>query len=63
MYFKHQQQHLPLPQPSIAHQCGVEAVASRPTRGPIDNISFGAPLWPVTNHSVVFRILRVFRIR
>ena len=24
MYFKHQQQHLPLPQPSIAHQCGVE---------------------------------------
>ena len=24
MYSKHQQQHLPLPQPSIAHQCGVE---------------------------------------
>ena len=24
MYFKHQQQHLPLPQLSIAHQCGVE---------------------------------------
>ena len=27
------------------------AVASRRTRGPIDNISFGAPFWPVTNHS------------
>ena len=24
MFFKHQQQHLPLPQPSIAYQCGVE---------------------------------------
>ena len=40
-----------------------DPVASRPTRGPIDNISFGVPVWPVTNHSVVFRILRVFRIR
>ena len=38
------------------------AVASRRTRGPIDNISFGAPVWPVANHRVVFRILRVFRI-
>ena len=39
----------------------VVSVASRHTRGPIDNISFGAPVWSVTNHSVVFRILRVFR--
>ena len=39
-----------------------DAVASRRTRGPIDNISFGAPVWPVPNHRVVFRILRVFRI-
>ena len=31
--------------------------ASRRTRGPIDNISFGAPVWPVTKHSVMFRIL------
>ena len=42
------------------------AVASRRTRGPIDNISFGAPIWPVTNHGMVFRFrmicpLRVFR--
>ena len=27
------------------------AVASRRTRGPIDNISFGAPVWHVTNHN------------
>ena len=27
------------------------SVASRRTRGPIDKISFGAPFWPVTNHS------------
>ena len=26
----------------------VEAVASRHTRGLIDNFSFGAPVWPVT---------------
>ena len=26
------------------------AVASRRTREPIDNISFGAPLWPFRNH-------------
>ncbi len=37
-------------------------MASRRTRGPIDNISFGAPVWSVTNHSVMFRILRVFRM-
>ena len=35
----------------------IHAVASRRNRGPIDNISFGAHVWPVTNHSVVFRIL------
>ena len=28
-------------------------MASRRTRGPIDNISFGAPVWPVIKHSVV----------
>ena len=38
------------------------SVASRRTRGPIDNISFGAPVWPVTNHRGVFQILLVFRI-
>ena len=32
-------------------------MASRCTRGPIDNVSFGAPVRPA-----VFRILRVFRI-
>ena len=40
------------------------SLASRRTRGPIDNISFGAPIWPVTNHGMVFRMLcplRVFR--
>ena len=35
---------------------GEGSVASRTTRGPIDNISFGAPVWHVTTHSVVFRI-------
>ena len=40
----------------------VGPVASRRNRGPINNISFGAPIWAVTNHRVVFRILRVFRI-
>ena len=38
------------------------SVVSRRSRGPIDNILFGAPLWPVANHSVAFRILPVFRI-
>ena len=28
-----------------------QSVAYRRTRGPIDKISFGAPFWPVTNHS------------
>ena len=37
-------------------------MASRRTRGPIDNISFGAPIWPVINHSVVFRMLGPFEV-
>ena len=37
---------------SIPHDyLTIHAVASRRTRGPIDKISFGAPFWPVTNHS------------
>ena len=30
----------------------VQTVASRRTRGPADNISFGALVWPVTNRGV-----------
>ena len=52
-------------EPSLIWQCNFASttiVASRRTRGPIDNISFGAPVWLVTNHRGVFRILRVFRV-
>ena len=41
---------------------GIEAVASRRTRGPVDKMSLG-PLSSMSQiSSVVFRILRVFRI-
>ena len=41
---------------------GLESVASHRSRGPIDNILFGAPLWPDANHSVLFRILACYII-
>ena len=39
----------------------LRSVASRRSRGPIDNILFWGPLWPVANHSMSFRIVRVFQ--
>ena len=48
----------------------LHTVASRRTRGPIDNISFGAPVWPFRNHiiniyidpSVAVAIAHVFAV-
>ena len=41
----------------FAAEGGPETVASRRTRGLIDNISFGTPVWPATihRHSGFFR--------